>query len=73
MKIARVEAFVLGFPFRSVFVLAGANAPSLKTVAEKGLASVLDWRLGLALALLGVVPLALKWAIGWERSRRRQM
>jgi uncharacterized membrane protein YdjX (TVP38/TMEM64 family) len=59
-------------PGTVVFVLAGAQAPSLKTIGEKGLASVLDWRLAAALALLGVLPLAMKWTIGWIR-RRRQM
>jgi uncharacterized membrane protein YdjX (TVP38/TMEM64 family) len=43
-----------------VFVLAGANAPRLTTVAERGLSSILDWKLIGALVLLGVLPLALK-------------
>ncbi len=42
-------------PATIVFVLAGASAPSLKTVAAKGLASLLDWRLAAALILLSGV------------------
>jgi len=57
-------------PATVVFVLAGASAPSLKTVADKGLASILDWRLAAALALLGVVPLATKWLVGSIRGGR---
>lgn len=59
-------------PATVVFVLAGASAPSLKTVADRGLSSVLDWRLATALALLGVLPLAVKWAMG-RIHRRGQM
>ena len=55
-------------PATAVFVLAGANAPRLKTVAEKGLGSILDWRLWLPLALLGVLPLAIRWAIARLRG-----
>src|SRR5262245_34024076 len=58
-------------PATVVFVLAGANAPRLKTVAEKGLGSILDWRLWLPLALLGVLPLAIKWSLGRLRGKRQ--
>jgi uncharacterized membrane protein YdjX (TVP38/TMEM64 family) len=58
-------------PATIVFVLAGATAPSLKTVAEKGLSSVLDWRLAAALILLSVLPLGIKRGVAWVR--RRQM
>jgi uncharacterized membrane protein YdjX (TVP38/TMEM64 family) len=54
-------------PGTCVFVLAGASAPSLKEIAERGLASILDWKLIAALVLLGVVPLALKKLLGWFR------
>ncbi|HZN36485.1 MAG TPA: TVP38/TMEM64 family protein [Pirellulaceae bacterium] len=59
-------------PATIVFVLAGANAPRLKTVAEKGLGSILDWRLMLPLALLAVLPLAIRWAVG-RLGGKRQM
>ena len=35
MKIARIEAFVLGFPFRSVFVLAGGVAGDTSTLSHR--------------------------------------
>lgn len=54
-------------PGTCVFVLAGANAPSLKTVAQKGLLSILDWKLILALVLLGILPLVVKKLVGWLR------
>jgi uncharacterized membrane protein YdjX (TVP38/TMEM64 family) len=47
-------------PATIVFVLAGASAPSLNTVAEKGLASILNWQLIVALVLLGTLPLVIK-------------
>jgi len=56
-------------PGTIVFILAGASAPSLNTIAEKGLGSLLDWRLAAPLALLGVLPLIVRWvarAIGWR-------
>jgi len=54
-------------PGTMVFVLAGASAPSLKEVATRGISSLLDWRLVGALALLGMLPLVIRWAL---RSRR---
>jgi uncharacterized membrane protein YdjX (TVP38/TMEM64 family) len=59
-------------PGTIVFVFAGASAPSLKTVADRGLASILDARLIAALVLLAVLPLAIKWSVSWFR-RPRQM
>jgi uncharacterized membrane protein YdjX (TVP38/TMEM64 family) len=50
-----------------VFVLAGANAPSLTTVADQGLSSILDWKLIGALVLLGVLPLVLKKVLAMIR------
>ena len=57
-------------PATIVFVLAGASAPSLKTIAEKGLSSLLDWRLIAALILLSILPLAIKRGAGWIRPRQ---
>jgi uncharacterized membrane protein YdjX (TVP38/TMEM64 family) len=56
-------------PGTCVFVLAGANAPSLKTVAREGLSSILDWKLIVALVLLGILPLAVKKLVGWLRPQ----
>ena len=58
-------------PGTIVFVLAGATAPSLKTVASKGLGSLIDWRLALALTLLGVGPLLIRWTSSQFASLRR--
>jgi uncharacterized membrane protein YdjX (TVP38/TMEM64 family) len=57
-------------PATGVFVFAGASAPSLKTIADRGLASLLDWKLIVALTLLGVVPLALKKVVDLVRRER---
>jgi hypothetical protein len=54
-------------PATCVFVFAGASAPSLKTVAERGLSSLLDWKLIVALTLLGLVPLVLKKVVDFAR------
>ena len=58
-------------PATIVFVLTGANAPRLKTIAERGLSGLLDWRLIAALVLLSILPLAIKRGVAW--ARRRQM
>jgi uncharacterized membrane protein YdjX (TVP38/TMEM64 family) len=50
-------------PGTIVYCLAGASAPSLKEIADHGVASLLDWRLLAALALLGVLPLVIRWAL----------
>ena len=57
-------------PGTCVFVFAGASAPSLKTIAHKGLGSILDWRLVAALVMLGVVPLLLKRLVRYFRRPR---
>jgi uncharacterized membrane protein YdjX (TVP38/TMEM64 family) len=57
-------------PGTCVFILAGATAPSLKTIADEGIASILDWKLIAALMLLGALPLAIKWMVSRYRSRK---
>ncbi len=59
-------------PGTCVFVLAGASAPSLKTVADRGLSSLLDWKLIGALVLLGVLPLAVKKLVEWRPRRAHE-
>jgi len=54
-------------PGAAVFVLAGSSVKSLRELEERGLASLLDWKLALALALLGLAPLALKRLISLVR------
>jgi uncharacterized membrane protein YdjX (TVP38/TMEM64 family) len=57
-------------PATSLYVLAGASAPKLETIAERGTASVLDWRLMAALILLGATPLTLRWLLEFVRRWR---
>jgi uncharacterized membrane protein YdjX (TVP38/TMEM64 family) len=61
-------------PGTCVFVLAGASAPKVDTVAEQGLSSILNWKLIGALILLGIAPLALKKLLArrGRRDRTRQ-
>ena len=59
-------------PGTCIFVLAGASAPSLNTVAERGLASILNWKLLMAMTLLGIMPLALKKVIVWLKPQAHQ-
>lgn len=56
-------------PATVVFVLAGSSVGSLREVQERGLSSLLDWRLGLALTLLGVLPLATRKVLSLARPR----
>ena len=55
-------------PGTIVYVLAGASVPSLKQIEERGMASLLDWKLAAALVLLGLLPLVLRWVL--RRSNR---
>ena len=47
-------------PGTVVYCYAGARFPSLERLAADGAGGILDWRLGLALAILGLFPLAVK-------------
>ena len=47
-------------PGTLVYCYAGSQFPSLATLAEEGAGGILDWRLGVAFALLGVFPLVVK-------------
>lgn len=51
-------------PGTIAFVYAGSTIPSLNTLVEKGAKGVLDWRLFLAFAILGLLPLILKRLVG---------
>jgi uncharacterized membrane protein YdjX (TVP38/TMEM64 family) len=55
-------------PGTIAFVYAGSTLPSINTLAEKGAKGVLDWRLFLAFAILGLLPLILKRLV--NRNRR---
>jgi uncharacterized membrane protein YdjX (TVP38/TMEM64 family) len=47
-------------PGTAAFVYAGSTIPSIGTLVEKGAEGVLDWRLLLAFAMMGLLPLILK-------------
>ncbi len=51
-------------PGTCVFLWAGANTPSLKVIQEKGAGSILSLNIILALAALGLFPLAARWILG---------
>lgn len=54
-------------PATCVFIWAGASAPSLKAIQEKGASSVLSLNMILALAALGLFPLAARWIVKFFR------
>ncbi|MEX2027740.1 MAG: TVP38/TMEM64 family protein, partial [Pirellulaceae bacterium] len=54
-------------PGTLVFLWAGASAPSLRKIADEGVWSLIDWRIFVALALVGLFPLAARFVV---RPRR---
>ena len=48
------------FPGTLVYCYAGSQFPSLAELAEQGPGGILDWKLGVAFAVLGLFPLAVK-------------
>ncbi|MEM9701713.1 MAG: VTT domain-containing protein, partial [Planctomycetota bacterium] len=48
------------FPGTLVYCYAGSQFPSLAELAEQGVRGILDWKLGVAFALLGVFPITVK-------------
>lgn len=47
-------------PGTVAYVYAGSTVPSLRSLADEGVSSVLSWQLLLAFAILGILPLAIK-------------
>lgn len=56
-------------PGTIAFVWAGAAAPSLQELSEQGLGSILTWPLITAFVVLGTLPLLIRRAVLWLRSR----
>lgn len=54
-------------PGTLVFLWAGASAPSIRKIADEGVWSLIDWRIFVALALVGLFPLAARLVV---RPRR---
>jgi uncharacterized membrane protein YdjX (TVP38/TMEM64 family) len=50
-------------PATCIFIWAGASAPNLKDIQERGVGSVLSLNVALALAALGIFPLAARWML----------
>ncbi len=56
------------FPATCVFASVGAALPSLERLSREGPGSLVDGRIFVALALLGIFPLAIRWLL--RRVRR---
>ncbi len=59
-------------PATLVFIWAASSAPSLTKIADEGIWSLVDWKVFVALALVGLFPLAARLIVRWHRSRARQ-
>jgi uncharacterized membrane protein YdjX (TVP38/TMEM64 family) len=57
-------------PATCIFVWAGSSVDTLTEIQKRGLSSVLSLNTALALAALGLFPLALRWAFGYFRPRK---
>jgi uncharacterized membrane protein YdjX (TVP38/TMEM64 family) len=58
-------------PGTIAYVNAGAALPSLQHLAEHGPGEIVSWKLLLAFAVLGILPLILKRAVDyWQRQRQ---
>ena len=47
-------------PATVAYVYAGASIPSLNTLVDEGIVSVMNWQLFLALVVIGLLPIAIK-------------
>ena len=59
-------------PATCVYVYAGSQFPSLRELAERGTAGLVKPGLLIALALLGLLPLVLRWALRWFQRPRNK-
>jgi uncharacterized membrane protein YdjX (TVP38/TMEM64 family) len=55
-------------PATVAYVYAGSQFPSLQKMASEGVGNVLSWQLLLAFAIIGILPLILKWMLGRYRT-----
>ena len=58
-------------PATCIFIWAGASAPSLQAIQENGVGSVLSLNTVLALAALGIFPLAVRWIVRLFRGKSK--
>lgn len=55
------------FPATVAYVYAGSRFPSLQLMASEGVGQVLSWQLLSAFAIIGALPLAIKWILNRYR------
>jgi uncharacterized membrane protein YdjX (TVP38/TMEM64 family) len=58
-------------PATIAYVYAGSRFPSLQEMATEGVGKVLSWQLLLAFALIGILPLVLKWGLVHYKSMQK--
>ena len=51
-------------PATCIYIYAASKVPSLKQLAEKGVGEIFSLELIVALGLLGIFPLVVKWIVG---------
>ena len=59
-------------PATALYVWAASTVPTFRELAEGGVQGLLDWKLFVALLLLGVFPLAVRKAVQWLRPESDQ-
>jgi uncharacterized membrane protein YdjX (TVP38/TMEM64 family) len=57
-------------PATMVFLWAGASAPTLQKIADKGIKSLVDWQIIAALSLVGIFPLVVRLVVGRIRAAK---
>jgi uncharacterized membrane protein YdjX (TVP38/TMEM64 family) len=57
-------------PGTAVYVYAGSRVPSLEQLAAEGLGGIVSTELIIALALLGLFPLAVRWFVSLHQTRQ---
>lgn len=60
-------------PGTIAYVYAGSQFPSLQKMASEGVGKVLSWQLLLAFAIIGILPLILKWMLVRYKSSRKSL
>ncbi|QDU75425.1 TVP38/TMEM64 family inner membrane protein YdjZ [Bremerella volcania] len=56
-------------PVLIIFVWIGGALPSLHTIADEGISSVLSWQLMLGIAAMGIVPLLIRLGLNYYKTR----
>jgi uncharacterized membrane protein YdjX (TVP38/TMEM64 family) len=56
-------------PGTAAYVYAGSTVPSLRQLADDGIESLVSWKIFLALFILGIQPLLIRWIINRFKSK----